>query len=779
MNEFITYFRFPLMVLTDIIKSTIMFTDIVGYSAMTNKDQEHALELLSTHDSIIEPIISQNDGKIIKKIGDSIFAEFLNPQDSIHTAQKIQSNLKKRNSVCSKQDHIQIRIGLHTGEVVRKDDDLFGHDVNLCSRIESISPRGGIAASAELIEFIKDGFEFPIREMGYIKLKNIVNPHQIYKIYLDQNDYQTESDKQLQQNLSDHGIEILDMDTYTTRKTFSAAVLYVKNLGRDEDESIAYGLTENLINDFAYINNFRTPGFNETLHYKNTELGRDDIGRKLQVNNILHGTFLKEKETLKLSFELLDINQGQILWSETWTDQLSNNNNIRSHILTSVLSQFGMEIPQQLQDSLLDKMTNNQDALEAYYEGKYCSDFLTSKEDLANGNSLLKKALVLDSNFVEAHYLYGMSCQRLGNNDAAETALLEGQDMAESKNNLQGLAFIYKGFSTLYSAWGKWDKARFNIEKALKIQVDLNNNTVEAMLRLDYANLLNHLEETDLSIEQNKQASRLLINLEDDRLLGISYAVMANSYLVINQFTQSITSGNKAIGIFRKLGMTNYEARLLVIVGDGYCRTGDLENLKIVVESALPIVQEFDDIFLEGKLNYFNAHYYLNQNDFSSTISYIDKSIELYNLAEQTRFETQTLIDKLCVLMENESDNIDPIITKIERLIKKLKGTYGSYLFTAIKLYINSNKDNENSDDPNDLLKAIEKPRSIIPVTYPLIYWYLARTYHAIGQSDKANKCHEKAKNIITTLAEGVTDIKNIENYYNLYFHKRIGEKLS
>jgi tetratricopeptide (TPR) repeat protein len=201
--------------------------------------------------------------------------------------------------------------------------------------------------------------------------------------------------------------------------------------------------------------------------------------------------------------------------------------------------------------------------------------------------------------------------------------------------------------------------------------------------------------------------------------------------------------------------------------------------LKIVVESALPIVQEFDDIFLEGKLNYFNAHYYLNQNDFSSTISYIDKSIELYNLAEQTRFETQTLIDKLCVLMENESDNIDPIITKIERLIKKLKGTYGSYLFTAIKLYINSNKDNENSDDPNNLLKAIEKPRSIIPVTYPLIYWYLARTYHAIGQSDKANKCHEKAKNIITTLAEGVTDIKNIENYYNLYFHKRIGEKLS
>ncbi|SVD62660.1 uncharacterized protein METZ01_LOCUS415514, partial [marine metagenome] len=274
--------------------STIMFTDIVGYSAMTNKDQEHALELLSTHDSIIEPIISQNGGKIIKKIGDSIFAEFLNPQDSIHTAQKIQSNLKKRNSVCSKQDHIQIRIGLHTGEVIRKDDDLFGHDVNLCSRIESVSPKGGIAASSQLIEFIKNQSNFYIREMGYIKMKNIVNPQQIYKVYINEDDYLSESDKQLQTYLSDNGIEILDMDTYTTRKIFSAAVLYVENIGRDEDESIAYGLTENLINDFAYINNFRTPGFNETLHYKNTELGRDDIGRKLQVNNILHGTLLRE-----------------------------------------------------------------------------------------------------------------------------------------------------------------------------------------------------------------------------------------------------------------------------------------------------------------------------------------------------------------------------------------------------------------------------------------------------------------------------------------------------
>ena len=142
--------------MSDKIKSIIMFTDIVGYSAMVNKNQDHAMELLSTHDSIIEPIISENNGKVIKKIGDAIFAEFPEPMDSVKTSIDIQSELKSRNKISDKEDKIVIRIGLHVGEVIRKDQDLFGHDVNLCSRIESMAPKGGIAASRALIDSFDD-----------------------------------------------------------------------------------------------------------------------------------------------------------------------------------------------------------------------------------------------------------------------------------------------------------------------------------------------------------------------------------------------------------------------------------------------------------------------------------------------------------------------------------------------------------------------------------------------------------------------------------------------
>ena len=163
-----------------------MFTDIVGYSSMVSRDEKGAMKLLSMHDKIIEPILSDHGGQIIKKIGDSIFARFKSPVEGIDTAIKIQKKLKKRNSISDSQHKFQIRIGIHTGSVIEKNNDLFGHDVNLCSRIESIAPRGGIAASNEIINACGgDNTSFSIRKMGHVKLKNIPDPQPIYKIYPD------------------------------------------------------------------------------------------------------------------------------------------------------------------------------------------------------------------------------------------------------------------------------------------------------------------------------------------------------------------------------------------------------------------------------------------------------------------------------------------------------------------------------------------------------------------------------------------------------------------
>ena len=757
-----------------------MFTDIVGYSAMANKDQKHALELLSTHDSIIEPIISQYEGKVIKKIGDSIFAEFPNPQASIQAAQEVQTQLTTRNAVCNTIDQIQIRIGLHYGEVIRKEGDLFGHDVNLCSRIESVAPGGGIAASSELIQSLPEVTEIPTREMGYVKLKNITHPQQIYKIYSNPKEYETESDKQLQKYLRDNGIDILDMDTYSIEETFSAAVLYINNLGSDEDESIAYGLTEDLIHDLAYINNLRAPDFNEILHYKNSELGRDDIGRQLQVDNILQGSILKENNTLKLSFEMLDINQGKVLWNESWTDHISNNKNIRSHILQAVLSHFSLEVPQQLSDSLSEELSNNPDAIKAYNMGRYYLEgFLEKRKDLDKAKVHLEKALELDPQFAEAYYMLGVAYQRLGNYDEAETALSEGEEIAEDKKNLRGLSHIYRGFKILYIHWGKYSKAKRYIEKALKIEMHLQNSTFEAQLRIDYANCLNKLVKTDFSIEQNNQAIELLKSLENERLLGIAYSNLNDIYLVKGDYTQSILWGKKALAIFRKLEITNNTAVILIWLAESYQRTGRYEEMNSHIMEAEKIISGLNDYFREAKIYFFKAQYALHQKNFSEAISQIDNSIDKFNLAKNTRWETEILIEKLNILLEaGIKEKIDPTITMIEHLINQIKGGYSNELFQAIKYFNKSLNGSINIEELNAYRESLEEKRDFIPLKFPLTFWYLAKAYHSLSQLETAQFCHEKSRELLRLLAARISGKEDQTSFFEVYFHKRIGEKL-
>ena len=757
-----------------------MFTDIVGYSAMINKDQDHALELLSIHDTIIEPLISKNGGRIIKKIGDSIFAEFPDPHASVNTAQKVQTELQKRNSVCNVKDQLQIRIGLHTGDVIRKDNDLFGHDVNLCSRIESISPSGGIAASAELVQCLINKPDSPTREMGYVKLKNIVNPQQIYKIYLSQDDYLAESEKQLQQNLSDNGIEMLDMDSYNVEETFSAAVLYVKNLGADEDESIGYSLTEDLINDLAYINILRTPEFNEILHFKNTDLGRDDIGRKLQVDTILQGSILKKENTLNVSFELLDINLGKVLWSESWTDHFSNSKNIRRHVLQGVLSHFNIEMPKQLSDSLSEEMSENSEAIEGYNKARYyLLGFLEKREDLEKAKSHLQKVLELDHHFAEAFYLLGVAFQRLGNFDEAEATLSEGEEVAEKKKNLQGLSHIYRGFKILYIHWGKYSKAKRYIEKALKIEMQLQNSTFEAQLRIDYANCLNKLLETDLSIEQNNQAIDLLKSLENERLLGVAYSNLNDIYLVKGDYTQSIRWGKKALAVFRKLEITNNVAVILIWLAETYSRTGYYEQMMENIIEAEGLIDGLNDYFREAKVNFFKAQYALHKQDFNSALSHMENSIEKYNLAKNTRFETQTLIESLNILIEsNNKDKIEPTMRRIMHLMNQIKGSYSNELFTAIKYFIDAQNKEVSIDGLESFYNSLEEYQDNFPLNFPLTYWYMARTYLSINKKENANACHKKSKQILDFLANRISGGKEKENFYKVYFYKRIVEPL-
>ena len=748
-----------------------MFTDIVGYSSMVSKDEDGAMELLSMHDKIIEPILTDHGGEIIKKIGDSIFVRFKSPREGVETAIKIQKKLKKRNSISDSQNKFQIRIGLHTGSVIEKDNDLFGYDVNLCSRIESIAPRGGIAASIDIIQACKDNTSFHTREMGHVKLKNIPNPQQIYKIYSDSQEYDAETPKLLQRSLIENGINIVDIDNYEAEDTFSIAILYINNLGAADDEMIAYSLTDNLTSDLEYINSVRTPVFNDILQYKGADLSISDIARKMEVDNVLRGSMLKSKDALYLSFDLVNINSGKVLWKNKWTESIINEKHIRRHIITAILEQFNLQLTDQLAEIYSENITDSEQALEMYYKAKYYSDNIHSTNDLNKGCDLLESAIKLDNNFVVAYALHALVLQRLGHYGKAETYLDKGKNIALSKNDIQGLASIHNISNIVYFTQGKYQKALEHIESALEYQMQLNNKLKLAKYRANYAQCLNQLNEIDLAIEQNKESIKLKKELEEIKSLGASYAVLANTYFSKGDFSLALETGIKAIAIFRANKMVNFEARALVLVSDSLMHLGRYKEMRGYTAQAESILADFDEPFLIGKLELMHSHYRLNENDINAAIDHVDSCIDLFEIAEQKPFLIDAYIHKMNLLIrQNTLSKAKRVMSKIDMQFKKLAESEERPLLEIFRLRLSP--DNQK----HDIIQKIENQLPTSTAADQIsAYWHLSRVYKSLDDNNASKKSLIKAKKIINQQAMIISNDEDRDYFINqVYLHKKI-----
>src|SRR5688572_6142989 len=155
--------------------AAIMFTDIVGYTALMGKDEQKAFEFLNKNRQIQKPIIEQHGGHWIKELGDGVLASFNTVSDAVTAAIKIQE-------ACNAAKDFQLRIGIHLGEVVFENNDVFGDGVNIASRLQALAPIGGIWASEAVYKNIVNKKEFVTSFAGEKTLRNISEPVKIYEV---------------------------------------------------------------------------------------------------------------------------------------------------------------------------------------------------------------------------------------------------------------------------------------------------------------------------------------------------------------------------------------------------------------------------------------------------------------------------------------------------------------------------------------------------------------------------------------------------------------------
>src|SRR5437763_7108454 len=161
-----------------------MFTDMVGYSALSQRDDKLALELLEEHRQILREIFPKFNGTEIKTIGDAFLVEFNSALEAAQCAMAIQRALAKRNADAPAERQIQVRIGVHIGDVVHRGGDVYGDGVNIASRIESLAAAGGICVSMDVERQIRSALEARFEKLAPTELKNISVPMELFRIVL-------------------------------------------------------------------------------------------------------------------------------------------------------------------------------------------------------------------------------------------------------------------------------------------------------------------------------------------------------------------------------------------------------------------------------------------------------------------------------------------------------------------------------------------------------------------------------------------------------------------
>ena len=234
-------------------KYTIIYTDVVGYSKLTGENQELALEILSEHDKILHQNTKHYSGKIVKKTGDGICALFNDVSNALKCCIDIQKDLQKRNKLNIKERKVFIRIGVHYGSVLSKDNDYFGDDINIANFIESKAPHGGIAISSSVNDLLWDSNDIYIR--NYITVEYEGSKLILYEVYLDLLEwYKNEKNQNSQQVDFDKTYKIAH--DFFHNGNYSAAIKFAALSLNSLSENKFYEVSSFICNSFISIGDF-------------------------------------------------------------------------------------------------------------------------------------------------------------------------------------------------------------------------------------------------------------------------------------------------------------------------------------------------------------------------------------------------------------------------------------------------------------------------------------------------------------------------------------------
>ena len=504
--------------------AAIVAADVAGYSRLIEADEEGTLgRLKALRAEVVDPRIASHRGRIVKTIGDGLLVEFASVVDALRGAVEVQREMAERNAPVPADKRIEFRIGIHQGDIVVEDDDIFGDGVNVAARLEGLAEPGGVCVSARVQEDAAGRLDLAFEDIGAQALKNIVRPVRAYRVVAAAG---------LPGTRPSAGPPLPDKP--------SIAVLPFANLSGDpEQEHFADGMVEEIITALSRIRWLFVIARNSTFTYKGRAVDVKQVGRELGVRYVLEGSVRKGGNRVRITAQLIDAANGAHLWADRFDGSLEDVFELQDKVAISVAGVIEPTLRQSEIDRARRKRPDSLDAYDLCLRALPYA-FTGMPDDADKALPLVGKAIELEPDYAVAHAIIAFCHEqrylRGGLQEETRSAALRHARQAIAAGGDDAAALATAGF-VIAVAGHDYETALTAFDRSFAL-------SSSSALALGFSSIVRAWTGDDaIAVEQANRALRLS---PFDPLIFLPYIGLAYAHFAAGRFEETVAAASLA-----------------------------------------------------------------------------------------------------------------------------------------------------------------------------------------------------------------------------------------
>jgi adenylate cyclase len=406
--------------------AAVLAADVAGYSRLMGTDEEGTLaRLKAIRKALVDPAIAAHRGRIVKTTGDGMLVEFASAVDAARSAVEVQRSMAAQNADVSPDIRIEFRIGVHVGDIIIDESDIFGDGVNIAARLEGIAEPGGVCMSDDAYRQIRGKVEIACDDLGPQTLKNIAEPMRAWRVRPGGQGAAT----------AQPGSPASQAPAPARPDKPSIAVLPFQNMSGDPDqEHFCDGLVEDIITTLSKLAGLRVIARNSSFVYRGRSVDIREAAKQLGVRYVLEGSVRKSGNRIRITAQLIDATDGAHLWAERYDRAINDIFAIQDEITLVLATEMQVKLTEGEQARLHYTTTTNVEAWTYWVQGMSHFRKAVTKEENGHARVYWEKALALDPASASLNAMLGyLHCLdfRFGWWDDSETAIDQARAYAD------------------------------------------------------------------------------------------------------------------------------------------------------------------------------------------------------------------------------------------------------------------------------------------------------------------------------------------------------------